>query len=163
MPWERWKTWRNFGKISARIFLLQFPGKMAARSFTKNPRLNLRCARQSSLTAAILGARGTKPRTWPGVCVWRVSNAALGDAALVLSSKNWKNIQNGGQRRKINPKSLGSRFSLCYRAGIDAALVKADFFPQVHPPSKIKSNKKFKALRWRLLRWRLTLSDVWVL
>ena len=37
----------------------------------------------------------------------RVSNAALVNAALVLSSKNWKNIQDGGQRRKTNPKSLG--------------------------------------------------------
>ena len=36
----------------------------------------------------------------------RVSNAALANAALVLSSKNWKIIQDGGQRRKINPKSL---------------------------------------------------------
>ena len=33
-----------------------------------------------------------------------------------------------GQRRKTNPKRLGSVFSLCCRAGIDAALVKADFF-----------------------------------
>ena len=31
---------------------------------------------------------------------------------------------------------------------------------RVHPPSKIKSNLKFKALRWRLPRWRLTLSDL---
>ena len=30
---------------------------------------------------------------------------------------------------------------------------------RVHPPSEIKSNFKFKALRWRPLRWRLTLSD----
>ena len=30
---------------------------------------------------------------------------------------------------------------------------------RVHPPSEIKSNFKFKTLRWRLLRWRLTLSD----
>ena len=37
----------------------------------------------------------------------KVSNAALANAALVLSSKNWKNIQDGGQRRKTNPKSLG--------------------------------------------------------
>ena len=36
-----------------------------------------------------------------------VSNAALANAALVLSSKNGKNIQDGGQRRKQNPKSLG--------------------------------------------------------
>ena len=93
--------------------------------------------------------------SWNSDEFWRVSNAALGDAALVLSSKNWKNIQDGGQRRKINPKSLGSRFSLCYRAGIDAAIS----FLQVHPPPKIKSNKKFKTLRWCLLRWRLTLSE----
>ena len=39
-----------------------------------------------------------------------------------------KNIQDGGQHRKMNPKSLGSVLSLCCRAGIDAALVKADFF-----------------------------------
>ena len=37
----------------------------------------------------------------------RVSNAALANAALVLSSKIWKNIQDGGQRRKTDPKSLG--------------------------------------------------------
>ena len=34
----------------------------------------------------------------------------------------------GGIVGKINPKSLGSVFSLCCRAGIDAALVKAGFF-----------------------------------
>ena len=39
-----------------------------------------------------------------------------------------KNIQDRGQRRKINPKSLGSVFSLCCCAGVDAAVVKADFF-----------------------------------
>ena len=32
------------------------------------------------------------------------------------------------QRRKTNPKSLGPAFSRCRRAGIDAALAKADFF-----------------------------------
>ena len=32
---------------------------------------------------------------------------------------------------------------------------------RVHPPSEIKSNFKFKTLRWRPLRWRLTLSDSW--
>ena len=30
---------------------------------------------------------------------------------------------------------------------------------RVHPPSEIKSNTKFKTLRWRPLRWRLTLSE----
>ena len=57
-----------------------------------------------------------------------MSNAALANAALVLSSKNWTNTRDGGQHRKINPKSLGPAFSLCRRAGIDAALAKADFF-----------------------------------
>ena len=38
----------------------------------------------------------------------RVSNIALANAALVLSSKNRKkNIREGGQCRIINPKSLG--------------------------------------------------------
>ena len=75
----------------------------------------------------------------------RVRNAAVANAALVLGSKNWKKvIRDGGQRRKTNPKSLGSAFSLCRRAGIDAALVKADSFAQAHPPSKIKLNRKFK-------------------
>ena len=53
----------------------------------------------------------------------RVSNAAL-----VLSSKIGKNIRDGGQHRKINPKSLGPAVPLCRRVGIDAALAKADFF-----------------------------------
>ena len=56
-----------------------------------------------------------------------MSNAALANAALVLSSKNWKNIRGRGQRRKINPKTLGPAFSLCHRAGIDAAFAKVDF------------------------------------
>ena len=67
-----------------------------------------------------------------------VSNATLASAALVLSSKNWKNIRDGGQCRKTNPKSPGQAFSLCRRAGIDAALAKAQIsFSQVHPPSKM--------------------------
>ena len=37
----------------------------------------------------------------------RVSNAALANAALVLSSKNREKYSKGGQRRIINPKSLG--------------------------------------------------------
>ena len=59
--------------------------------------------------------------------------------------------------RKTNPKSLGA---LCRRAGIDAALGESAICSsRVHPPSEIKSNFKFKTLRWRPLRWRLTLSD----
>ena len=56
-----------------------------------------------------------------------MSNAALANAALVFSSKIGKNTRDGGHRRKINPKSLGQAFSLCRRAGIDAALVRAHF------------------------------------
>ena len=40
---------------------------------------------------------------------------------------------------KNESKSLVPAFSLCRRAGIDTALVKAQFsFSQVHPPSKIE-------------------------
>ena len=62
-----------------------------------------------------------------------VSNAALANAALVLSSKIGKNIRDGGQHRKINPKSLGPAFLLWRRAGIDAALAKADYFSAAAP------------------------------
>ena len=51
------------------------------------------------------------------------------NVALVLSSKNWKNIQDGGQhQKKTNPKSLRPVFfhsAACRRVGIDAALVRA--------------------------------------
>ena len=45
------KFWRNFSQIS----VLQFPGKMAAKNFTKNPRLFPRCTKLSFFTAATLG------------------------------------------------------------------------------------------------------------
>ena len=59
----------------------------------------------------------------------------------------------------MNPKGLGPAFSLCRRAGIDAALAKADFFFAGAPTIENRTEQKFKTLRWRLLRWRLTLSD----
>ena len=59
--------------------------------------------------------------------VRRVSNAALANAAVVLSSTNRIKHSMWGQRRKINPKSLGPAFSFCCLAGIDAALVRAQF------------------------------------
>ena len=46
------------------------------------------------------------------------------------------------QRRKINPEILGSVFSLCCRAGIDAALVKADFFFAGAPTIENKIEQK---------------------
>ena len=48
------KFWRNFSQI----FVLQFPGKMAAKIFTKNPRHFPRCTKLSFFTAATLGASG---------------------------------------------------------------------------------------------------------
>ena len=50
------KFWRNFSQI----FVLQFPGKMAAKNFTKNPRHFPRCTKLSFFTAATLGASGPK-------------------------------------------------------------------------------------------------------
>ena len=70
----------------------------------------------------------------------RVSSAALATAALVLSSTNWKNTQGnirggGGNQSK---KPWAGTFT-CRRAGIDAALMRAQFFPQAHPTSKMKN------------------------
>ena len=46
------------------------------------------------------------------------------------------------QRRKINPENLGSAFSPCCRAGIDAALAKADFFFAGAPTIENKIEQK---------------------
>ena len=46
------------------------------------------------------------------------------------------------ERRKINPESLGSVFSPCCRAGIDAALAKADFFFAGAPTIENKIEQK---------------------
>ena len=54
----------------------------------------------------------------------RVSNAALANAALVLSSKNWKKYSRWGAASKNNSKKP---WALCRRAGIDAALVRVQF------------------------------------
>ena len=82
-----------------------------------------------------------------------MSNAALANAALANELAKLKKIfKMRGQRRKINPKSLGSAFSLCRRAGIDAALVKADFFFAGAPPIENKVEQKIQTLRWRLAK-----------
>ena len=92
----------------------------------------------------------------------RVSNAALANAASVLSSKIGKNIRDGGQRRIINPKSLGSAFLLCRRAGIDAALVKTDFFFAGAPPiENQKSSQKIQTLRWHLAKVAFHTVQCW--
>ena len=54
----------------------------------------------------------------------RVSNAALANAALVLSSKNWKKYSRWGAASKNKSKKP---WALCRRAGIDAALVRVQF------------------------------------
>ena len=56
----------------------------------------------------------------------------------------------GGQRRKINPKSLGPAFSLCRRAGIDAAFVKRNFLFAGAPLIENKIEQQVQTLRWRL-------------
>ena len=50
----------------------------------------------------------------------------------------------GGSVEKINPKSLGSVFSLCCRAGVDAALVKADFLSAGVPTIENKIEQKIQ-------------------
>ena len=57
---------------------------------------------------------------------------------------NWENIRDGGQRRKTNPKSLEPALSLCRRAGIDAALAKADFFFAGAPTIENKIEQKIQ-------------------
>ena len=74
-------------------------------------------------------------------------NAALADAALVLSSKHWKIIQDGGQRRKINPKSLGFLLPCGNRCRFSESAVCS---PRVQHPFENRIELKFKILRWRL-------------
>ena len=54
----------------------------------------------------------------------RVSNAALANAALVLSSQNWKKYSRWGAASKNKSKRP---WVFCCRAGIDAALVRVQF------------------------------------
>ena len=83
----------------------------------------------------------------------------LASAALVLSSKSWKNIRDGGQRRKINPNNLGPAFSLCRRARIDAALVKAQFFFAGATPIEHRIEQTNQTLRWCLAKVALAVRN----
>ena len=66
-------------------------------------------------------------------------------------------ISDGGcTREKQIQKALGSLPPSRYRCRFSESAICSS---RVHPPSEIKSNFKFKTLRWRPLRWRLTLSD----
>ena len=66
-------------------------------------------------------------------------------------------ISDGGSiREKQIQKALGSLPPCGNRCRFSESAICSS---RVHPPSEIKSNFKFKTLRWRPLRWRLTLSD----
>ena len=75
----------------------------------------------------------------------RVSNAALANAALVLSSKNWKKYSRWGAASKNKSKKpWASIFTLSPCRNRCRSSESAIFFSQVHPPSKIKLNKNSK-------------------
>ena len=66
-------------------------------------------------------------------------------------------ISDGGcTREKQIQKALGSLPPCGNRCRFSESAICSS---RVHPPSEIKSNFKFKTLRWRPLRWRLTLSN----
>ena len=66
-------------------------------------------------------------------------------------------ISDGGcTREKQIQKALGSLPPCRNRCRFSESAICSS---RVHPPSEKKSNFKFKTLRWRPLRWRLTLSD----
>ena len=66
-------------------------------------------------------------------------------------------ISDGGcTREKQIQKALGSLPPCGNRCRFSES---ATCSSRVRPPSEIKSNFKFKTLRWRPLRWRLTLSE----
>ena len=68
-------------------------------------------------------------------------------------------ISDGGcAREKQIQKALGSLPPCGNRCRFSESAICSS---RVHPPSEIKSNFKFKTLRWRPLRWRLTLSEYW--
>ena len=69
----------------------------------------------------------------------RVSNAALANPALVLSSKSWKKYSSRGCGAKKNQKSLG-------------AWDKAQFVFVGAPPIENKIKQKIQTLRWRLAK-----------
>ena len=62
----------------------------------------------------------------------------------------------GGTREKQIQKALDSLPPCGNRCRFSESAI---CFSRVRPPSEIKSNFKFKTLRWRPLRWRLTLSE----
>ena len=75
---------------------------------------------------------------------WRVSNAALANAALVLSLKNWKRYSRWGAASKNKSKKPWVCIFTLFFAGIDAALVKADFFFAGVPTIENKIEQKIQ-------------------
>ena len=74
----------------------------------------------------------------------------------VLNLK-FDSISDGGcTREKQIQKALGSLPPCGNRCRFSESAICSS---RVHLPSEIKSNFKFKTLRWRPLRWRLTLSE----
>ena len=74
-----------------------------------------------------------------------------------VSNLKFDFISDGGcTREKQIQKALGSLPPCRNRCRFSESAICSS---RVHPPSEIKSNFKFKALRWRPLRWRLTLSE----
>ena len=74
----------------------------------------------------------------------RVSNAALANAALVLSSKNWKKYSGwGGCVEKYIQNALGFLPACGNRCRFSESAICSS---RVRPPSKIRSNLKFKTL-----------------
>ena len=67
-------------------------------------------------------------------------------------------ISDGGcTREKQIQKALGSLPPCGNRCRFSESAICSS---RVRPPSEIKSNFKVKTLKWRPLRWRLTLSDI---
>ena len=74
-----------------------------------------------------------------------------------VSNFKFDSISDGGcTREKQIQKALGSLPPCGNRGRFSESAICSS---RVRPPSEIKSNSKFKALRWRPLRWRLTLSE----
>ena len=79
------------------------------------------------------------------LCVLESVKCRFSKCRFSAELKNLKKISEmGGSVEKTNAKSLGPAFSLCRRAGIDAALAKADFFFAGAPTIENKIEQKIQ-------------------
>ena len=122
-----------FGCSSSRVL----PFQLVSVSHTWGHDPNMLKPRAFAMIMSVLRPFGFNHKS----IIRKVSNATLAKAASVLSSENSKNIRDGGAASKKNPKGLGPTFSLCARAGIDAALVKAQFSFRRRPHRKYNWSK----------------------